>query len=72
MQKPENGGLTPIFSSGNNPNERNENTEAEALKRRERFARALTRSVFGRHYWDDGSEAELQRAMRRPKQKRKN
>jgi hypothetical protein len=25
---------------------------------RRRFARAMTRSEFGRHYWDDDKEAE--------------
>jgi len=34
---------------------------------RQRFARALTRSVFGRHYWDDALEAEKQRASRKTK-----
>lgn len=35
------------------------------------FARALTRSVFGRHYWDDRLEAELHRQLRISKQRLK-
>lgn len=38
-------------------------------RQRQRFARAITRSVFGRHYWDDALEAEKQRASRKRKAK---
>ena len=41
-------------------------------KRRDRFAREMTRSAFGRFYWDHKRQAELKSALgRRPKQKRK-
>ena len=33
--------------------------------RRRRFAKSLTRNVFGRHYWDDALEAEKQNASRK-------
>ena len=36
-----------------------------------RFARALARSVFGRHYWDDRLEAELRRQLGISKQRLK-
>ena len=35
--------------------------------RRDAFARALTRAMFGRYYWDDSLEAEKQRASRKHK-----
>lgn len=35
--------------------------------RRCAFARALTRAVFGRYYWDESLEAEKQRASRKHK-----
>ena len=37
-------------------------------KRRERFARTLARSAFGRHYWDDRLESDLRDQMRKSKQ----
>ena len=37
-------------------------------KRRERFARAIARSEFGRFYWDERREAEL-RATRHGRKK---
>jgi hypothetical protein len=40
-------------------------------KRRERFARALARSAFGRHYWDDRMQSELRDQMRKSKQRGK-
>jgi hypothetical protein len=36
-----------------------------------RFARALARSVFGRHYWDDRLEAEMRRQLRVSKERLK-
>lgn len=30
---------------------------------REKFARAMTRAVFGRHYWNDAKQAEVEQAM---------
>jgi hypothetical protein len=37
----------------------------------ERFARALARSAFGRHYWDDQLEAELRSQLKISKQRQK-
>lgn len=49
-------------------------TEAESGRddRRDsgaRFARALARSVFGRHYWDDRLEAEMRRQLQVSKER---
>lgn len=33
--------------------------------RKRRFAKALARAEFGRHYWDDDAEAELAAARKR-------
>lgn len=43
------------------------NPPASDGDRRSAFARALTRAMFGRYYWDDSLEAEKQRASRKPK-----
>jgi len=41
-------------------------------KRRDRFAREMARSAFGRFYWDHKRQAELKSALgRKPKQKQK-
>ena len=37
--------------------------------RRERFARAITRAMFGRHYWDEGRQAELKADTRKKPRK---
>lgn len=39
--------------------------------RREEFARALTRSVFGRHYWNDKLEDELRASVAQSKKRKR-
>jgi len=43
--------------------------QSDESGRKARFARALTQSVFGRHYWDDRLEAELRRQLTISKQR---
>ena len=45
-------------------------TDAEEARRR-RFAKALARAQFGRHYWDDRLETELRNAMKQKGRKHK-
>ncbi len=45
--------------------------QREREERRQRFAKALARDAFGRHYWDEGKARELKRAARRDKQRSK-
>ena len=42
-----------------------EQAESEAEKERRRFAKALARDAFGRHYWDDTMAKEVRRAARK-------
>jgi hypothetical protein len=37
--------------------------ESEEGRQRRRFAKSLTRAVFGRYYWDDEMEEEKRRAL---------
>lgn len=46
-----------------------EEVRSREAKRRERFARALARSAFGRHYWDERMETELRDQMRQSRQR---
>ncbi len=49
------------------PGASDETRTAEA--RRRRFANALARAEFGRHYWDDRLEDELRSVLRKKKRK---
>lgn len=42
----------------------------EREERRRRFAQALTRDAFGRHYWDEGKAKELRRAVARDRKRK--
>ena len=39
--------------------------DKEEARRRERFAKAIARAEFGRHYWDEKKNAELKQGARR-------
>lgn len=45
--------------------DRKRSREDDEADRKRRFAKALARAEFGRHYWDDDAEAELAAARRR-------
>jgi len=38
-------------------------------KRRRRFANAITRAAFGRHYWDDDLDKEFRDVLQKKKRK---
>ena len=63
LKKPENSAVALEPRPERNERERKPQPDAEALKEREKFAKALTKSLFGRHYWDERSGEELRRAM---------
>ena len=71
LKKPERGANAPSLSPGENPKAKTDQLDGDANLRRDRFARALAQSAFGRFYWDDRLEAELRRAMTRRKPPRK-
>ena len=56
---------------GDKPRGRKElfSSKGKSDDRRERFARAIARSEFGRHYWDEGKEQELRAARTRKRRK---
>ncbi len=41
---------------------------SEREEQRIRFARAITRDAFGRHYWDDRQAEEIVRALTKEKE----
>jgi hypothetical protein len=49
-----------------NPAERDAAASRREDRRREKFARAMARSEFGRHYWDITQEAERRADRKRP------
>ncbi len=72
MKKRVDGATTPATrthkSKEHNPIRRQESSTPAA---REKFAKALTKSAFGRYYWDERLEAELRHSVARPKKRRK-
>ncbi len=56
-----------VVMAFNGKDVKEEKGSGEREERRNRFARALTRDAFGRHYWDDGKARELRRAAVRDK-----
>ncbi len=47
------------------PPEPDDQAEREAEDQRRRFAKALARDAFGRHYWDERMALEVRRAARK-------
>ena len=54
---------------GGNADEGKQFRDRQDEVRRARFARAIARSEFGRHYWDDGLQAQLRDALDHKKKK---
>ena len=59
----------PPRAGGNSDDESKQLRDRQDEARRARFARAIARSEFGRHYWDDGLQAQLRDALHHKKKK---
>lgn len=72
MKNPRAGDVETKTQSGIRVRAKAPDSSSDDGKKNQQFARMLTKSLFGRHYWDDAMELEKQRATQNPKWRRRN